>query len=729
MTPGPTPPPGPTPRRRTGPPRPGRLTVALVAALVAVVAFAVPAPSARAGSDRRDGTATAGADPDPRIRLLQQDGVVEPDDRFVAFVEVSDVPAGSDLAVDIYPAITTRAQLAAAIEGRPRNSIGTFPVVDLPGDPEQAPVQSGFVIDLWGGDGPSKAGGWAKRLTRAGVYPVKIRLRGPDNTTLETIVTYLLRGPDKDEELEPTPVALVPDIESGTAAADLLDDPVAPLPAPVLRGIDALTDALARHPRIPVTLAITPEVARRLAAATSAAGSASTTPSSTAPATTGPSGEPAPAPGATEPTSASVLAALVDLLEPGRRDVLGAPSHDIDPAELTALELGEELRTQYADGVRTLTTVLEPPVATQWRSTTRLDAATVDALAGLGISALLVPPDVVVGEPPTRPTLVAKATADTRVLVADPSLGTGDHDDPVLAAHQLVGRLAAEAALDDAGPQVVSVAVPRTEADTTELEALLGLLADNPFLAPGTTSDLLDAGAPGQATDSDPDEAEGDDATETDLPRIALTVPRTPTDQAWAGDLRRARSLLTSYASMVPDRPALTGALADRLSASTDRRLTTDRRRQQVAGVRADLDARFGSVSIPSSDRVTLGARDAQFPLVLTSTGDVPVRVVVELSASDRLTIAEPRIEVVLDGDHTEVPIDVRSRLPGDTPLRVRVTTPDGAVLLSEGTYSVRSTAVSGVGLVLTVGAGLFLAVWWGRHIIRARRHRGRHAR
>ena len=84
---------------------------------------------------------------------------------------------------------------------------------------------------------------------------------------------------------------------------------------------------------------------------------------------------------------------------------------------------------------------------------------------------------------------------------------------------------------------------------------------------------------------------------------------------------------------------------------------------------------------------------------------------------------------VVLEGDHTEVPIRVRSRLPGDTPLRVRVTTPDGAVLLSEGTYSVRSTAVSGVGLVLTVGAGLFLAVWWGRHILRSRRHRGRHAR
>jgi len=34
----------------------------------------------------------------------------------------------------------------------------------------------------------------------------------------------------------------------------------------------------------------------------------------------------------------------------------------------------------------------------------------------------------------------------------------------------------------------------------------------------------------------------------------------------------------------------------------------------------------------------------------------------------------------------------------------------------------VRSTAVSGVGLVLSIGAGLFLVVWWARHWHRTRR-------
>jgi hypothetical protein len=36
--------------------------------------------------------------------------------------------------------------------------------------------------------------------------------------------------------------------------------------------------------------------------------------------------------------------------------------------------------------------------------------------------------------------------------------------------------------------------------------------------------------------------------------------------------------------------------------------------------------------------------------------------------------------------------------------------------------FTVRSTAVSGVGLALTIAAGLFLALWWARHFRNARR-------
>jgi hypothetical protein len=52
----------------------------------------------------------------------------------------------------------------------------------------------------------------------------------------------------------------------------------------------------------------------------------------------------------------------------------------------------------------------------------------------------------------------------------------------------------------------------------------------------------------------------------------------------------------------------------------------------------------------------------------------------------------------------------------GDTPVQVTVRSPDGNVVLATSRYTVRVTAVSGVGVVLTSGAALFLVIWWVRH-------------
>jgi hypothetical protein len=73
------------------------------------------------------------------------------------------------------------------------------------------------------------------------------------------------------------------------------------------------------------------------------------------------------------------------------------------------------------------------------------------------------------------------------------------------------------------------------------------------------------------------------------------------------------------------------------------------------------------------------------------------------------------------------VEVEVRTRAPGATPVQITVRTPDDAIVLAESRYTIRSTAVSGVGIVLTVGCRLVLAVWWGRHWHRSRdAHRAR---
>jgi hypothetical protein len=54
----------------------------------------------------------------------------------------------------------------------------------------------------------------------------------------------------------------------------------------------------------------------------------------------------------------------------------------------------------------------------------------------------------------------------------------------------------------------------------------------------------------------------------------------------------------------------------------------------------------------------------------------------------------------------------------------VTVSSPDDTLVLDRSTFDIRSTAISGVGLLLSVGAGLFLAIWWGRHWRRTSRAR-----
>ena len=52
----------------------------------------------------------------------------------------------------------------------------------------------------------------------------------------------------------------------------------------------------------------------------------------------------------------------------------------------------------------------------------------------------------------------------------------------------------------------------------------------------------------------------------------------------------------------------------------------------------------------------------------------------------------------------------------------ITVTSPNGQLMVSRSRLTIRSTVVSGVGALLTGGAGAFLLAWWGNDLRRARR-------
>jgi hypothetical protein len=56
--------------------------------------------------------------------------------------------------------------------------------------------------------------------------------------------------------------------------------------------------------------------------------------------------------------------------------------------------------------------------------------------------------------------------------------------------------------------------------------------------------------------------------------------------------------------------------------------------------------------------------------------------------------------------------------------LEIVVTSPDGTLVVNSSELTIRCTVVSGVGAVLTAGAGIFLLVWWGNDLRRSRRGR-----
>jgi hypothetical protein len=61
--------------------------------------------------------------------------------------------------------------------------------------------------------------------------------------------------------------------------------------------------------------------------------------------------------------------------------------------------------------------------------------------------------------------------------------------------------------------------------------------------------------------------------------------------------------------------------------------------------------------------------------------------------------------------------------------MTVTVTTVDGRVALgAPARVTVRSAVFSGVGGALTLGALVFLALWWANHLRRTRRARRAHA-
>jgi hypothetical protein len=707
-----------------------RRTLLLLATVLTTVVLATPRPTpARAAAaqapaggtattttapdgppDERD-EATGGAD-EPLLRLVEQTTWVAPDGELTLRL-TADAPPGASIEVTVHDRPVGRNQFredlvtgpSGAVIGRSCATLidGGFAVLDPCEVPlDRAELDADDAVSLGIGLRSSASGPPDRLLIGAdadGAYPIQVRLLDDDGTELDRLVTHLLRAPADSSEAPPLDVSLVVPID---AALALQPDGTTVLDREARATVGATIGALVDRPEVPLVVVPTPETLDALSL---------------------------------DEGGQQLLAALAGALD--GRQVLAQPYVHADPGSWWGAGLDaeyDELRVVGADAVRTHLGV-SPDVGTTLVGPTT-DGIVLTRLAETGTESLVVPQDlltpidetlfgldldrpfsVTVEDGPTLPAVLDDAALDAHL---------GETGDPRLDAHHLLADLTVLYSQFPGIPRGVALRLPTDQDDTTGdaappveatdlgvfLTTLLDGIATSPTLRGATVPDLLDRAETARVGGSE--DREGEPLTRT---YVAVEPPG-------LGSYPEARR--TTEAALVPYR-AIAGTealpLVDQLVlVSGDGRLTETEQQAYLDSALAQVADLATGIVLPPASRVTLTAREGLIPVELRNDLERPVDVLVRLE-SDKLEFPEGDERIVtLPPGPTQLEWLVRTRASGAFPVEVSVLSPDGSIELDSTRFTMRSTAVPGVGIALSAIAAVFLAVWWARHWHTARR-------
>ncbi|MHB1851410.1 MAG: DUF6049 family protein, partial [Acidimicrobiales bacterium] len=188
----------------------------------------------------------------------------------------------------------------------------------------------------------------------------------------------------------------------------------------------------------------------------------------------------------------------------------------------------------------------------------------------------------------------------------------------------------------------------------------------------------------------------------------------------------RARLRLTSFDGAVAGRPPRAEAELDELLlASETDRLTPSRQAGGVSTVERLLDKQLRLVKFATETTYTLTARTGVIPITVVSGAKYTVVARLSVSGNKFLFPHRGTRRIIrLDHSTNASRVDVEARSSGDLPLHVTLTSPDGRLVFARTLLTVRSTATSLVGVVLTAVALAILLTWWARTWWSGRRRR-----
>jgi hypothetical protein len=664
-----------------------------LALLVTAAAVALTAAPVAAGTNP---PSTTGAQPDaPHILLAGQPAWVATGGNLPLQIQVqgqgTSAP-GLKVSVTAHRSVSTRTAYESVLGGE--NLGSTLGHVEFPLD--VFPPGAGGIRTITLGlqaDGPIE-------LRGTGVYPFEVELRDQNETRLSGFVTPVVAvaagengAPVIGRKLG---VSLVlPMVSRPAYGADGKPDPevVAELAPEGRLGRQAIQVA---GSAVPLTLAPGPETLESWAQLTR-----------------------------DHPPLTTSLDAMRDALS--RMQVLSGPYVPIDVRALLAAGLGSEVGTELVQGSEKLGAFLGTRVDARTEIARPVNDAALARLRDAGVDRVILDgADLAPREEqftPAQPFVVRSQQGTTTAVGSDAGLqrlldGT---DPPALRAQRFLGALASIALEQPNVPRGVVALEPQNWDGSAELlQAMLaGLQADHPLLQPMTIDQLL-ATVPAATS--------GNAALDRQLAPSA--VPAAPVSESEFAD---AQGKLGAFNALVPQPNPLTDqgskALLVSLSSAWSGTGGRARARAELAKIDFGVNQFLGRLHVPAGNStITLTARQGEIPVTFLNETGQQLRVRVRLR-SDKLVFPAGDERVLdLPPRSLTVRFGVETRGSGTFPMTLTVTSPDGALQIQRTEVQVRSTFVSNVGVFLTVGAVLFLGLWWGNDFRRRRRRRAAQA-
>ena len=619
------------------------------------------------------------------IQLVDQTPVVDPEGQFVLHLQLQGAPS-PDAEIDVmtYPAASDRSALRAALGGRLGSTVLSsmrFPLADTTRDDA-----GNFDLTLVVSKSRSSD---VITLPRTGVYPLAVVLRDEHRQVVDRFVTAIVRGSGETPSHSLSIAMMLPVTSTTAIGPDLRYLQLADEP----QHLSDYADVLAAHAS-PVTVIPAPDLLEVLTA--------------------------------TEDGQATLLRFDQAVAS---HQLLATTYVPVDPAALVASGLRDEIGLQLVAGEAAARRALPTarPDRRSWLADTTLDQATLTELQTLGVNQLVVPDSALAAAPSDagklRPVEVQTDGGTVPTAVVDPDLtadlAVGRSD--ALVAQLITAELSLAALANPDLEQGAVITPPSNGITPARLGAVLHAIEANALLRPVTLDDYFRLTRPAVGSDGEP------------VVR-SLLPPRVATLGSAGTRLGSGRVQADSVTAMVPnDRTRRDNLDKLFLLAARDDLTPTERDAYFDAAQHLMQDV-TGSVRISDQGTVTITSTTDDVPYIVENLASTPITVLLHLSSA-KLEFPTTKSKGTSDFIQTLKPgfnqltVRVTTLARATFPLTIELRTPNGRQLLASGELKLRATALSGVGIAITIGAGSVLLLWWGRETLRRRARRRRAAR